>query len=331
MPEQPSAHHQDLRPPVLYDAPVLVRVTRGGFVESVHRAAVAVTDSSGRTTFAHGDSADPILPRSAVKPVQALAMLRGGLDLPPDLLALACSSHSAEPFHLAGVRRILAGAGLTEADLQNTPDLPYAEDVRAVWLAEGRGPVSLAQACSGKHAAMLATCVSAGWPTQTYRDPVHPLQQLVAQTLADLAGEPVAATVVDGCGAPAMAISLAGLATAFGRIAAGASGTLEGLICDAMRAHPENVAGTTRDVTALMRGTEGLIAKDGAEAVYAVGLADGRGVAVKIADGGDRARPVVLAAVLRHLGVESAAYGALQNAPVLGHGEPVGGVIAVGL
>ncbi len=331
MPEQRIDPGQDPRPSVLYDAPVLVRVTRGGFVESVHRAAVAVTDLAGQTIFARGASTEPILPRSAIKPIQALAMLRAGLDLPPDLLALACASHSAEPFHLAGVQRILAGAGLVEADLQNTPDLPSAADVRADWLAEGRPPASIAQACSGKHAAMLATCVVAGWPTESYREPEHPLQQLVAQTLAEVAGEPVGAVVVDGCGAPAMAVSLGGLARAFGRIAAGSPGTLERRVADAMRAHPENVAGTTCDVTALMRGTDGLIAKDGAEAVYAVGLADGRGVAVKIADGSDRACPVVLAAVLHHLGVESTAYGALQNAPVLGHGEPVGGVIAVGL
>ncbi len=316
---------------MLYDAPVLVRVTRGGFVESAHRAAVAVTDAGGEVTLALGDPGDPILPRSAIKPVQALAMLRAGLDLDPDLLALACSSHSAEPFHLDGVRRILAGAGLTEADLQNTPDLPYDDDERTAWLIAGRAPAPVVQNCSGKHAAMLATCVVAGWDRSTYRDPDHPLQRLVAQTLADLAGEPVAATVVDGCGAPAMAISLGGLARAFGRLAGAPAGTPEARIADAMRAHPENVAGTRRDATALMRGTEGLIAKDGAEAVYAVGLADGRGIAVKVADGGQRARPVVLSAVLRHLGVQSSAYQTLQAPPILGHGEPVGAVVAVGL
>ncbi len=201
------------------------------------------------------------------------------------------------------MRRILAGAGLAEADLQNTPDLPYPDAERAAWLAAGRGPASIVQGCSGKHAAMLATCVAAGWDTTTYLDPAHPLQRLVAETLAEMAGEPVAATVIDGCGAPAMAVSLTGLARAFGRIAAAAPGTDEARVADAMRAHPEFVAGTERDVTALMRGTAGAIAKDGAEGVYAVGLPDGRGVAVKVADGADRARAVALAVVLRRLGV----------------------------
>ena len=128
-----------------------------------------------------------------------------------------------------------------------------------------------------------------------------------------------------------MAVPLAGLARALGRIASADPGTPEGAVAAAMRAHPELVGGTRRDVTALMRGTDGLVAKDGAESVYAAGLADGTGIALKIADGGQRARPVVLAAVLRRLGVESGAYARLEDAPVLGHGERVGAVVAHGI
>jgi L-asparaginase II len=289
---------------------------------------VAVTGADGEVAAVLGDAASPILPRSANKPIQAAAMVRAGLDLPPELLALASSSHSGEAFHLEGVRAILAGCGLDETALQNTPDRPYAEDERARWLAAGRGPESLAQNCSGKHAAMLATCVGHGWDTTAYRDPGHPLQRLVAETMAELTGEPVAATVVDGCGAPVMATSLAGLARAFGRIASAPADSPEGRVAAALRAHPEFLGGTGRDVTALVAGTPGAVAKDGAEAVYAVGLGDGRGVALKVADGGQRARPVVLAAVLRAIGVESDALEALDHAPVLGHGAPVGAVVA---
>jgi L-asparaginase II len=258
-------------------------------------------------------------------------MLRAGLTLPPQHLALACASHSAQPFHLDGVRDMLAAADLSEADLQNTPDLPYDADERDIWIAAGRTARPLAQNCSGKHAAMLVTCRLNGWDLSTYRDPDHPLQRLMADTLADLAGEPVAATAVDGCGAPVMAISLAGLARAFGRIASAEPGTHEHEVTTAMRAFPEFVGGTRRDVTALIRGTEGLIGKDGAESVHAVGLADGRGIALKIADGAQRARPVVLAAVLRRLGVQSTAYDRLEDAPIMGHGHPVGAVVAVGI
>ncbi len=318
-------------PPGLADGPVLAHVVRGGFVESAHRGSIAVTAADGSPLHRWGAPADPILPRSSNKPLQAAAMLRAGLTLPAAHLALACASHSAEPVHLDVVRQMLADADLTEEDLQNTPDLPYDPEERDVWIAAGRTARPLAQNCSGKHAAMLATCRVNGWDLTTYRDPDHPLQRHIAATIEELTGEPVVAAPVDGCGAPVMAVSLVGLARAFGRIAAADPTTPEGRVATAMREHPELVGGTRRDVTALMRGTPGLVAKDGAEAVYAAGLADGRGVALKIADGAQRARPVVLAAVLRRLGVESGAYVRLEDAPVLGHGRPVGAVVAHGI
>src|SRR5665811_972948 len=151
-----------------------------------------------RSTRVRSSAASDVYKRQ----IQALAMLRAGLDLDGELLALAAGSHSGEPFHLEGVRRILAGAGLSEQELQNTPDLPYEELERNAWIASGRDATSLAQNCSGKHSAMLATCVAAGWDTSTYLEPLHPLQQLIAATLTDLSGEPPAATGVDGCGAP---------------------------------------------------------------------------------------------------------------------------------
>jgi L-asparaginase II len=315
----------------LYDAPVVAHVVRSGFVESVHHGSVVALDAQGSILLAVGDVAGPILPRSSSKPIQALAMLRAGLDLDGELLALAAGSHSGESFHLQGVRRILAGAGLSEQDLQNTPDLPYEDLERTAWIASGRGATSLAQNCSGKHAAMLATCVAASWDTATYLEPKHPLQLLIAQTLIELAGEPAAASGVDGCGAPVMAVSLTGLARAFSRFASAREGTDEARVAAAIRTCPQWLGGTRREVTALIRGVPGLIAKDGAESVYAVGLADGRGVALKIADGAQRARPVVMAAALRRLGIDAEVLDELAHAPVLGRGEPVGSVEAVGI
>jgi L-asparaginase II len=312
-------------------APVLAHVVRSGFVESVHHGSVVAVDGGGAPLLAVGDVTGPMFPRSSNKPVQALAMLRCGLDLDGELLALASASHSGEPFHLEGVRRILAGAGLQEQDLQNTPDLPYDEDERRSWIAEGRPASALAQNCSGKHAAMLATCVVNGWDLATYRDPAHPLQRAMEETLVELAGEPVAATGIDGCGAPVMAISLTALARAFGRLASAAEGTDEARVATAIRTHPEWLGGTRRDVTSLIRGLPGAVAKDGAESVYALGLPDGRGIALKIADGAQRARPVVMAAALTRLGVEADVLAELADAPVLGHGDRVGAVVAVGL
>ncbi len=315
----------------LSEAPVVAHVVRNGFVESVHHGCAVVTDSAGVVQSEVGDAGALCLPRSSNKPMQAVAMLRAGLQLNAPLLALASASHSGEPFHLDGVRQILAQSDLTENDLQNTPDLPYDEQACNEWLAAGHGPMSVAQNCSGKHAGMLGACQAAGWDTSTYLDPDHPLQQLMAQTISDIAGEEVGATAIDGCGAPVMAISLAGLARAFGKIAAAPDTSDEGRVAHAIRAYPEYLGGTRRDVTALIRGLPGSVAKDGAEAVFAVGLSDGRGFAVKIADGGNRARQVVMAALLRSAGVEADVLDKVGAVPILGHGQPVGAVVAVGI
>jgi L-asparaginase II len=314
----------------------LARVTRSGFTESVHHGALIVLAADGRVLIAAGDVTGPIFPRSSNKPLQAVCMLHAGLDpaaaVPGELLGLAQSSHSGQSFHLAGVRRILLTAGLTDADLQNTPDLPLDPDERAAWLGAGQRPTPLAQNCSGKHAAMLATCVAAGWDTASYLSAHHPLQKVVAEATSELAGEDIGATGVDGCGAPVLALSLTGLARAFARLSTAPAGTPESLVAQANRDFPEYVGGTGRDVTRLIQGIPGLIAKDGAEGVYAAALPDGRAVALKIADGSERARRPVLANALKAAGVEAPVLDELiEQEVVLGHGQAVGRVEPVDL
>ncbi|WP_338749947.1 asparaginase [Janibacter alittae] len=316
----------------LDEAPVLVHVTRGGFVESAHRATLVATDPAGGTPLRHGRVDDPVLPRSSLKPIQALAMVRAGLDLPAHLLALVCASHSGQDVHREGVGEVLATVGLDLTALQNTPALPLGEVEHARWLAAGRTPEPVAQDCSGKHAGMLATCKLNDWPIEDYLDPRHPLQQAIRATTAQVVG-PVTHTTVDGCGAPLFAVPLRGLATAFGVIAGADEATDEGRIATAMRTAPHMVGGTGRDVTAFMESVPGLVAKDGAESVYAAGLADGRGIAIKVADGTaqPRARRGLLAHSLLALGVDSEGLRTLADQPVLGHGHRVGAVEVVGL
>jgi L-asparaginase II len=179
--------------------------------------------------------------------------------------------------------------------------------------------------CSGKHAGMLATCVVNDWPLDSYLDPKHPLQIAIAEAVADLAGEPIAMTGVDGCGAPVFGFSLTGLARSFQRLVEAAPGSPERRVADEMRAHPELVAGTGADDTVLMRQMPGLLAKGGAESVVAVAVPGVGAVALKIADGGMRARTPVLLSALRKLGLEPPQMAEL----ILGGGEPVGEVRAV--
>jgi L-asparaginase II len=305
---------------------IVAEVVRNGFVEGHHYGSVVVTAPDGAVEWSAGVVDRPMFPRSCHKLAQAVGMLRVGLDLDGELLALAAASHSGEPFHLDGVRRILTGAGLAPSALRTPPAYPMDERAHHDWLRAGHGPEPLAMNCSGKHAAMLATCVGNGWPTDGYRDPDHPVQRAVRAAIEDTAGESAAAVAVDGCGAPLFAISLAGLARAFGWFGAAAPSTPEGRVAAAFRAHPEWASGTRRDEAALIRATPGLVCKGGAEAVFAVGLADGRGLAVKIDDGGPRARRVVTAATLSRLGLDNAVIREQCASPVLGGGEPVGAV-----
>lgn len=195
--------------------PVLAEVVRSGFTEGHHRGSLVLLAADGSVERTIGDPAAPVFPRSSNKPMQAAAILRAGLDLSGERLALAAASHSGEPFHLDLVRKMLAEHGLSPADLQTPPDLPLDPVEAEAYLASGHVRERITMNCSGKHAAMLAVCARNGWDTATYLDPAHPLQQLVGQVVAEAAGEPVAALGTDGCGAPLMAIGLTGLARAF--------------------------------------------------------------------------------------------------------------------
>ncbi|MGW4975779.1 asparaginase [Streptomyces mirabilis] len=306
-------------------APV-AHLVRGGVVEGIHYGSVVVLAADGGVDLQIGDIEAAFYPRSALKPVQAVAMLRAGLPLDGELLSLAAASHSGEERHLAGTRRILELAAVTEDDLRNVPDLPYDPAVRDAWIREGRLPSRLAQNCSGKHAAMLMTARLNGWSLDDYLDPGHPLQQAIAEIVEDLTGQAIAQVTVDGCGAPLFSVSLHGLARAAARITTAPAGTPEARVADAMREHAEMASGSGRDVAALMRAVPGLLTKDGFEGVQMAALPDGRAVAVKIADGADRARGPVAAAALARAGVAPALLAEFGSVPLLGGGAVVGGL-----
>jgi L-asparaginase II len=318
--------------------PVVAEILRSGIVEGHHYGAVVAVAGDGSVDWSVGDVDRPVLPRSCNKPVQALGMLRAGLDLPPDQLALACASHSGEPFHVDGVRRILRAAGLDESVLRTPPDHPVDEQARDELIRAGRRKAPVYMNCSGKHAAMLATCAARGWDLASYRSPDHPLQQAIAATFVEFTGEP-AQVAVDGCGAPALSTSLTGLARAFRRVALGVDG--EGRadadaarVAAAIRSHPEFVSGTRRDERELLTAIPGAIGKAGAEACYAVALADGRAFALKADDGAARVRPALMTAALVRSGVDAepgvdgAGVRRTGVQPVLGGGLPVGEIRA---
>jgi L-asparaginase II len=308
--------------PDIRHVPIAI-VRRSGYDECVHFGSVVALRADGSVAFSIGDPNLRCYPRSSLKPLQAQAMVGAGLELPLELLALVCASHDGTPAHVAAVRRILSGAGLYESSLGNTPDLPIEPIAAADVLRAGGERKAVQMNCSGKHAGMLATCVANGWSTTDYLDQSHPLQLAITATIEELAGH-VAHVGVDGCGAPAHVLSLRGLASAFATIARRGDS-----VWQAMTEHPAMVGGTDRDVTKLMQHVPGLMAKDGAEGVFAAALPDGRAVAVKVADGGYRAAPPVLVDALARLDVDMSDVAGRVVQVVRGHGQPVGEVRSI--
>ena len=304
-------------------APVLINVVRNGHVESQHRGSLVLLDPSGAAVVTAGCVDDPVFPRSSLKPLQAVAMVTAGFPGRGASLALAAASHDGEDVHVAGARATLAAAGLDDSALQCPPELPSGPAALLDWVAAGGRPARVCHNCSGKHAAMVATCVAMGWSVGTYRDPSHPLQVVIRDAVERLSGDRVAATATDGCGAPAFAISLRALARAFGALAT-ADGGAEALVRQAMRAHPRLIGGTGRAVSELTAEVPGLICKEGAEGVWGAALPDGRAFAAKIEDGGMRGLPPLLAAALHYWQIDGPAVRRWSAPEVRGGSAAVG-------
>jgi len=281
---------------------VLAQYVRDGVVESEHRGHLLALNADGSVNFSLGDPSHLIFPRSTVKCIQGAAMVRAGLKLEPRLLALGASSHSGSSEHIAAVKEILALAKLDESALQCALDKPLGEAERRAW---GEAPATrIAMNCSGKHAAMLLTCVTNNWPTDTYLDAAHPLQVAIKSELETLADEKITLTSTDGCGAPLILLSVAGLARAMRAITISTDSAHQSVM-EASRAFPEMVAGVGRLTTQMIEGVPGLYMKDGAEAVEVATMTDGRTLVFKVSDGSLRPFRVLVHAGLAKLGIDS--------------------------
>ena len=309
--------------------PVAV-VSRSGVDESAHFGAVVCLGPNGDIEFSLGDPHVQIFPRSSTKPIQALAMVRSGLSLPAEKLALVCSSHNGEAIHQQTALAILAEFGLDESALGNTHAYPMHTQSAHEAIRAGLPTSALQMGCSGKHSGMIATCVINGWSIQNYLEQDHPLQQAITRTVAEVTGQEAFAIGIDGCGAPAHVVELVGLARAMRAMSTGAAGESGTQIYNAMSQFPYMVGGKGRDVTTIVSGIEGLFAKDGADAVYAAALPDGRAVALKMSDGFGRGSQTVLLAALKKLGVDISHVDNNIVETVYGHGKPVGSVRAIG-
>ncbi|HEV8117594.1 MAG TPA: asparaginase, partial [Thermoanaerobaculia bacterium] len=299
--------------------PVLAWVLRGDRVESAHRGSVAAVDESGNLVASAGDPAAPIYLRSAAKPFQAMALLDAGGEkafrLGSDEIALICASHGGEPRHVRVAARLLAKGGFTLADLACGAHPPMDERSARRLVASGEKPTPLHNNCSGKHAGLLLACRLRGLDPDAYESPEHPIQRVALSEIAAHCGTDPAAivTAVDGCSLPVAYLPLQSLALGYARLLARAresadtGAAVRARICSALWESPGMVAGRGRFTTDFLAAGSGTwIGKEGAEGVYAIGLSGGKrgkaiGIALKLEDGGIRARDAVSLDILRRM------------------------------
>ena len=294
----------------LSDVVELAVVERSGFVESRHAGIAVVLDPEGVVVDQRGDAGALVLPRSSLKPLQALACISAGVWLEGERLALATASHSGTDRHVSVVRDILDTARLTERDLLCPPAWPGDSATRDAMIREHGEPARVRMNCSGKHATMLLACAVNGWDTGSYLSFDHPVQAHIREVVERLAGEKPSAVAIDGCGAPVYAVSLLALARAAHRIGTASERSPFALhrnaaaLVEAARQNPWAIDGPGRpDTIAIER--LGVFAKGGAEGVMIMVAPDGTTVALKMLDGGARASTAVALRLLERAGALS--------------------------
>jgi L-asparaginase II len=297
-------------------SPVVIEVTRGPVVESRHEGIAAIMKPDGSVVASWGDIDHPILPRSANKPIQAMAFVESGaverFGLGNEHISLACASHLGEKRHVETVRAWLKKVGLGEDDLECGTHAPRLQGTIEELVREGKTPTAAFNNCSGKHTGMLTTAVQYGEPTKGYIKYDHPVQCRLREVMSDLCGIDANGFPhgTDGCGIPTLATPLKRLAQAMASMAdpsrlSNKHAEAAARIRAAMNAEPFLMAGTGSFGTRINTALPGVAqVKGGAEGVFCGMLPTlGLGIALKMWDGAGRASEIAMATLLGHLGV----------------------------
>jgi L-asparaginase II len=295
---------------------VVIEVTRGPVVESRHEGIAAVVKADGTVVASWGDIDQPVLPRSANKPIQAMAFVESGaverFGLGNEHISLACASHYGEKRHVETVRTWLNKIGLSEDDLECGTHAPRLQGSIEELAREGKKPTAAFNNCSGKHSGMLTTAVQYGEPTRGYIKYDHPVQRRLRTIMSDLCGVDANSFAhgIDGCGIPTLATPLKRLAQAMASMAdpsrlSSKHAEAATRIRAAMNAEPFMMAGTGSFGTRINGALPGVVqVKGGAEGMFCAMLPMlGMGIALKMWDGAARASEVAMATLLGHLGV----------------------------
>lgn len=294
---------------------ILLHVTRGNIVENIHRGDIAVVNYKKELVSSVGNPYKKTFMRSCAKPIQALPVIESGaaksFGINQKELAVICSSHYAEQFHIEAVSSILHKLGLHQDALLCGPTYSIKEEVTQSMCKAGYEKQRIYNNCSGKHAGMLAVSTKEGYDLSTYHQVEHPLQQIMLQTISDVCEveKENIGIGIDGCGVPVVELPLFNMALSFAKLSHSSvfeenrKNAVDSIVA-AMTKFPEMVAGTGGFCTELMRNTNGkLIGKLGADSVYCIGILDyGIGIAVKVEDGNMMVLSSVVIEVLKQLG-----------------------------
>lgn len=295
---------------------LLVEVLRGEEVESYHYGAAVVCDAEGNIMKSWGDPHQVVFPRSALKHIQALALVESGAaeyyNFKKHEIALVCASHSAEDIHTKTGLEILRRIGLCEDDLICGAPKILKEPTASILLKRNERPTKIHNNCSGKHIGVLATTVFQKEDIRSYYKYAHPVQQHSIDILTDLAEIDVRKYPYgeDGCGFPIVTMPLKNLALCMANFAVAKTENPKRkeaifTVQQAITENPYHIAGTMTTVSDIIAVTNGkVLAKTGAEGIYTANIPEkGIGIAVKIADGSIRARSVLILAIIDQLGI----------------------------
>jgi len=306
------------------DVPLAVTV-RGDLAENEHRGRWCVVSADGgRVLASGGDASAPAYLRSTGKPLQAIEPLLAGVaeafGWEERHLALLGASQRGLPEQVAALEEMRKRAGIDEEALVFGPVAPAYAKARDEWARAGAAPRRIYHTCAGKHLGMLAWCKLEGWPLEGYADPAHPAQRRIVARVRQWAGAESGALGRDGCGVPAPAAPLSGIALAYARLACpdaapdARAAEAAGRVALAMGRHPELVEGPGR-LASLLLADPNFVAKSGAQGLFAFGLRRERlGVAVHLSDGSEAAwGPVVLALLERFGGASEQTMARLRD------------------
>ena len=299
--------------------PIHVVLTRGT-VESVHEVDAVISEAH-EASEVWGDAARAVMPRSAIKPLQVIPLVRSGaaaaFDLTDSEIALAAASHSAESDHVAAVHAWLDRIGLDADSLECGRSRPFSDDETDRLIALGETFEAVHNCCSGKHVGFLTEALHLGIDPRGYIERDHDVQRLITSAIEEFTGVDLSETVagIDGCGIPTFALPIDRLALGMARLVTPAeldadTAAAAQRVTIALAANPWWVSGTDRpEVKLTNAAAEPVILKTGAEGVFTGALPDRQiGIALKVRDGATRAANASIAAVLEHLGVVPAGH-----------------------